>query len=225
MPKGEFMSSDEVEENAKMVIKKKKIVTLQYLTTLLNCSIRTVRRKLKQWNVLSSYNNNGRYYTLPGIPKFNTNGIWRYQDAYFSRFGNLTQTVTHLVHHSPRGLSVNELCEILGIAAGSFRTFFDTITAIKRQKMVTRVIYVSADDAVSAVQINERSKTEASIPEGLPRDTESIIILVDRIRFPDSSLEGCAARVRKIHPSISITSIHRLLTHHGLLKKTAGMRY
>ncbi|MCF6177636.1 MAG: hypothetical protein L3J71_17915 [Victivallaceae bacterium] len=50
--------------------KKKRIFVLEELLEKLNCSVITVRRRLKKWDAMSSYNKNGRYYTLSDIAKF-----------------------------------------------------------------------------------------------------------------------------------------------------------
>ncbi|HKL58901.1 MAG TPA: hypothetical protein VJ863_03300 [Sphaerochaeta sp.] len=38
---------------------------------------------------LGSYNHNGRFYTLAGIPQFDEHGLWGYKNIRFSRFGTL----------------------------------------------------------------------------------------------------------------------------------------
>ncbi len=53
-------------------IYQKKIIVIDKLASLLNSSIKTARRRLKLWQAITSYNMNGRYYTLPGIPDFNS---------------------------------------------------------------------------------------------------------------------------------------------------------
>ena len=73
----------------------KKVMTLAELTAGLDCSPRTVHRRLKTWRAINSYNHNGRYYTLPEVPEFDTHGLWRYRDIRFSQHGNLTDTVSN----------------------------------------------------------------------------------------------------------------------------------
>jgi hypothetical protein len=65
-----------------------KIITLEQLIGLLECSAITARRRLKQWQTYTSINKNGRYYTLPQIPEFDQSGLWRYQTVLFSKHGN-----------------------------------------------------------------------------------------------------------------------------------------
>ena len=64
-----------------------KVFTLERLVSSLSCSIPTARLKLKQWGAYTSYNQNGRYYTMSTVPRFDNNGLWNYEDIYFSRYG------------------------------------------------------------------------------------------------------------------------------------------
>jgi len=80
--------------------RKKKIMTIEDLRPLLQSSTITVRRRLKKWGTLTSINQNGRYYTLPEIPEFDGNGLWKYQLALFSRHGNLRQAIIELIKRS-----------------------------------------------------------------------------------------------------------------------------
>ena len=63
---------------------KVKVVTIEQLVGLLESSVITARRQLKKWRAYTSFNMNGRYYTLPGIARFDENGIWKYQRILFS---------------------------------------------------------------------------------------------------------------------------------------------
>jgi DeoR/GlpR family transcriptional regulator of sugar metabolism len=60
---------------------RQKIITIDQLVELLTCSVITVRRRLKKWQTYTSINQNGRYYTLPQIPVFDDNGLWRYRSV------------------------------------------------------------------------------------------------------------------------------------------------
>ena len=75
------------QEEGLKFLRSKKVVTLAELALHLHCSSRTVQRRLANWQAINSYNRNGAYYTLPDIPKFDAHGLWRYRQAFFSRFG------------------------------------------------------------------------------------------------------------------------------------------
>ena len=55
---------------ARSAVKREKIFTLKRLVSILDCSSRTAQVKLKLWKAYTSYNKNGKYYTLPEIPHF-----------------------------------------------------------------------------------------------------------------------------------------------------------
>jgi hypothetical protein len=87
-------------EKARKAFRREMILTLAEVADLIHSSIYTARRRLKEWQALTSYNQNGRYYALPDVPKFDTNGLWPRRGVYFSRYGNLKQTVVELVRRS-----------------------------------------------------------------------------------------------------------------------------
>ena len=78
-------------------LEKAKIFNIGELASLLTCSVPNARLKLKQWQAYTSYNQNGKYYTLPQVPGLTIMVLWRYKNAAFSRHGNLKKTVIHLV--------------------------------------------------------------------------------------------------------------------------------
>jgi hypothetical protein len=100
-------------------LRRMKVVTLGQLVSLLESSVITARRALKRWRAHTSVNHNGRYYTLPDIPKFDRHGIWKYQTILFSRYGNLKQTMVELIRRSEAGLSAREMGQIVELASNS----------------------------------------------------------------------------------------------------------
>ena len=82
---------DESIGKARKVFRRRKILTLGEVAELIQSSGHTARRRLKQWRAHTSYNQNGRYYTLPEVPKFDPNGLWHWRDVFFSQYGNLEQ--------------------------------------------------------------------------------------------------------------------------------------
>ncbi len=106
-------------------------MTVVLLAAWLSCSIATARRRLKAWSTYTSYNHNGRYYTLPEIAEFDDNGLWHHQGVFFSKHGNLKQTLVHLVSHSVQGLSGAELGKLLGLQPRSFLSHFRDHPALK----------------------------------------------------------------------------------------------
>ncbi|HUL12958.1 MAG TPA: hypothetical protein VLU73_12425 [Methylococcaceae bacterium] len=73
----------------------------------------TVFRKLKELGYLASYTHRGRFYTLPGIARFDDHGLWSHEAVWFSRYGTLLSTVEALVLASPNGYYAHELADVL----------------------------------------------------------------------------------------------------------------
>lgn len=208
-----------LDETIKDLIKKRKIITIHQLITKVKCSRRTVQRKLKICRVYTSYNCNGCYYTLPEIPIFDKHGIWRYNGVYFSKYGNLTQTVITLVHHSESGLAHQELCKRLGIPASSYMSYFRGITSLRRDKIDGRVIYFSQDENRYTIQKQHKTTAVQQAKRVLPQDADSILILVDRIKYPHSTLDQCARRLQRKCKHVTLKSVEVLLEFHGISEK------
>jgi hypothetical protein len=200
--------------------KKKKVVTVVWLAAWLSCSIATARRRLKAWRAYTSYNRNGRYYTLPEIAEFDENGLWQYQGICFSKHGNLKQTLVHLVTHSAQGLSGGELGELLGLQPRSFLSHFRDHPALYRENVRGRWIWFGADPKIREKQKKTRLTEVVVKAPRMPTDTQAVLILVDLIKHPNSGLEQVARRLRPQGLELDVDTIRQLLAHHGLLKKT-----
>ncbi|MDD4109667.1 MAG: hypothetical protein PHH93_13205, partial [Prolixibacteraceae bacterium] len=72
------MKQNEVKEYLKAIYGKEKVLTIRELIKRMMLSEITVRRRLKESGALTSYNKNGKYYTLPHIPVFDSYGLWNY---------------------------------------------------------------------------------------------------------------------------------------------------
>jgi hypothetical protein len=200
---------------------KEKIVTVERLTTWLSCSITTARRRLKSWSAYTSYNHNGRYYTLPEIAEFDSKGLWRYQGAFFSKHGNLKQTLVHLVTQSELGLSSSELGVLLGLQPRSFLSHFRDHPALHREQAEGRWVWFSADPKTFKKQKQARSVQTTTQRTRMPSDMEAVMILVDLIQHPNSGLNKIAERLKYKGLKIGVDVISQLLAYHDLLKKTA----
>lgn len=201
--------------------KKEKILTVVLLASWLSCSVATARRRLKAWRAYTSYNHNGRYYTLPQIAEFDDNGLWRYQGVFFSKHGNLKQTLVHLLTRSRQGLSGFELGELLGLQPRSFLSHFRDHPALYRENLRGRWIWFAADPEIRDKQ--KQARLAQAIGGGRPRmpsDMEAVTILVDLIHHPNSGLEQIARRLKRKGLDLDVAAIRRLLVHHDLLKKT-----
>lgn len=198
----------------------RKVLDIEQLVDFLGCSVITVRRRLKQWSAYRSFNKNGRYYTLPEIPKFDRNGLWEYQTIFFSKHGNLKNTIIQLVKQSKTGLSAYEITQLVGLPANSsFLSQFRNVPGITREKRQRRFIYFSDDPKIYAEQeqnwILHRQETIE-----LPSDADAVVILVQYIKHPHITIKELSSRIAQQGKRIDFFVIKRFLQYHDLLKKT-----
>ncbi len=212
-------SSDPVVEQARKAFGRRKVMMLGEVAELIGSSIHTARRRLKQWEAANSYNHNGRYYTLPDVPEFDGNGLWRWRGVFFSQYGNLKQTVIALVRRSPAGLEAGDLRSLVRLDPRSFLSTFATDPRLRREKMQGRFIYYGADADVYNAQRQCRGELQANGRE--PTPSEAITILVERIKHPALSAEALSRVLRKQKVSVEAQTIQNFFLRHGLtVKKT-----
>ena len=196
-----------------------KVFTLDKLVSLLSCSTPTARLRLKQWKAYTSYNKNSRYYAVPAVARFDENGLWHYENIFFSKYGNLRNTVIHLINNSISGLSGKEIGDRVRLPVRSFLHHFRNLAGIQREKRGGVYIYFSDDPDRYKEQLQRRlNRLEA--PDKLFTDADAIIILTALIKHHDIGMEDIMVlpevRARKFSPAV----IGDFLDRHGLLKKT-----
>jgi len=216
------MIPSELEKQVLQKFHTRKVFTVDQLKSLLNCSVPTVRNRLNTWGTLTSYNHNGRFYTLAGIPQFDEHGLWGYKDIRFSRFGTLKETVIQLIENSPQGLSSAELGDLLCLDPRSFMNHYKDLPALQREKFQGRYIYLSSDEQVGSAQraLREEALEQQSLQQ--MSDHDALWVFADFIRHPQSPLETRVARLERQGISVKAHAITALLQLHGLSeKKTA----
>lgn len=206
------------------VFRKKKVLTIPDLVGLLDCSSRTVQRRLKTWQALSSCNHNGRYYTLPEIPQFDCHGLWHYRGICFSKHGNLNQTLVHLVRTAEQGLSAAEIGELLRMNPQSLLSHFREYPELHRERIGGRFIWFAADPKIRNQQKQRRAQLALKQKLKMPSDMEAVLILVDLLHHPDTRVEQIARRIKHKGGRSEPQAIRAFLEHHDLSKKTPRHR-
>jgi hypothetical protein len=205
--------------DAQRVLKRKKVFTFEELLALLGCSVRSGRLKLRQWRTFNSYNHNGRYYAVPTVPRFDGNGLWHFANIYFSKHGNLSDTVVYLIHASTSGLTGKQLGDILGLAPGSFLHHFRQMPGIRREKHAGVYVYFSGEESRYAQQVQQRATSLAMAQPSLA-EADAIAILVALIKHHRIALEDILDLPDIKNRGVSPMVIRRFLEQHGLVKKT-----
>lgn len=204
---------------ARSALKKEKIFTLTELVSILECSSRTAQAKLKLWKACTSYNQNGKYYTLPEIPHFNDHGLWRFKRVAFSQHGNLKKTIVYLVTNSPAGLSGRQLGELPGLSPQSFLHHFRKCQGIYREKHGGVYVYFSDDVLAYEQQVQQRKSLINKSAVITISDSEAVMILAAIIRQHGISTEDILALPEIKRSKMKPANIRGFMEFHGLLKK------
>ena len=218
------MNSENSLEIAKGQWKKKKAMLLEELVQLMSCSAITVRRRLKKWRSISSYNKNGRYYTLPDIAKFNDHGLWLYNGIGFSKNGNLIQTITHLVCASAAGLYGENISGLLHLDSYSILARMMKKSCLRREKISGKFIYFSSDKKIYTRQLRERMKIKKSSSLKKISDSVGVVALVEFINNPELGLLEISRRLKRRGINVTEPLLNNFFEYHGILKKTRGSR-
>ena len=147
----------------------KKVLTKYELLDISKCSNMTLFRRLSEHGYYTSYNFNSRYYTIPEVARFDSNGLWNHGQVRFSKHGTLKLTIQHFVAHSKRGYSVNELNQLLGVRVSSL------LLPLSNERLITREYfnswyYFSIDHLQRDQQIKRRQVTHQ------PSQTTTVIL-------------------------------------------------
>lgn len=144
----------------------------------------TVFRKLKQLHYLSSYTHRGSFYTLPGIARFDTQGLWSFQDVWFSRYGTLLATAEALVRQSPRGYFADELAASLHTEVQDPLRILVQRRLLHRSELDGLYLYTGPEPSVRSKQILARKAAELvpgladpSILQCSPEELQAAIVL------------------------------------------------
>lgn len=206
------------------VLKKIKVFTIDQFVSLLGCSTPTARLKLKQWKAVTSYNHNGGYYAMPEIPRFVRNGLWHYKSIYFSRWGNLKNTIVHLINESDSGLSGKQIGDLVMLDPRSFMHHFRAVPGIRREKREGVYIYFSEDPNQHKKQVQNRSLAIGH-RAGFLSDAEAAVILSALIKHHNVSIEDIAALPEIKARKISSPAIREFMERHQLgVKKTPSTK-
>ncbi len=201
-----------------------KVFTIERLVSSLGCSIPTARLKLKQWGAYTSYNQNGRYYAMSTVPRFDNNGLWHCKDIYFSRYGNLKSTIVQLVERSPSGLTGKEIGALVKLDPRSFLHHFRNASGIQREKAESVYVYFSDNPVIYKQQRKSRSKLAHPTGEFLS-EADAVMILSALIRHQGICLEEIMALPEIRMHKISSAAIRDFLERHGLVKKTPAIKF
>jgi hypothetical protein len=167
-------------------LRQEKIATLEQLRAALGHPARaTVFRKLGELEYLSSYSHRGKYYTLRAIARFTRQGLWTCRSVWFSKFGNLLDTVVAFVEGSRAGYTAAELRAVLHVKTKHALAQLVHLGRLSRESMDSVYVYLSSDRKTARRQQEMRAaqahrSTAALIvadPELAAEEAKAVILL------------------------------------------------
>lgn len=141
------------------LLRKRRVVTISDISEVIGTSSRmTVFRRLRQIEYVTSYTHAGRYYTLYDIARFDSDGIWFYDDIGFSQNGSLKNTVSYLVDKSEAGKFHFDLERQLRVRVHNVLLDLVKSNQIERIKFEGQYLYLSSGKEQSTKQIEHRNQ-------------------------------------------------------------------
>ncbi len=213
------------EKKVEKLFRKRRVVTMSDLCEVIGSSSRmTVFRRLRQLEYVSSYTHAGRYYTLYDIARFDTDGIWFYDDIGFSQNGSLKNAVTYLVHNGDAGKFHSDLERQLRVRVHNALLDLVKTEQIKRTKFEGQYLYLSTDKARSTEQMELRDKLSmqamripVSISEPMVIEILAEVIRQSK-RHPREDQVASALAMRGL--PIAEDDVMTVFDHYDIEKKT-----
>ncbi|MGC9332468.1 MAG: hypothetical protein ACP5E3_14195 [Bacteroidales bacterium] len=202
----------------------KNVLTLQNLSRFLNVSVRTIQRMISPLDTIRSYDHNGRYFSLEKLARFNSMGIWEYNNIHFSKFGTLKNTLVAIINNSSQGMDALQIKDVLGVDTRSFLFQYKDVSGIKREKVGNHYVYFSSEQRRFSQQLSNRKQGLASLAQAPLEGTAAISVLVETIKHPDFTFEQLSEHLSKQGIKIKPELIQDFFVFYGIEKKTPGSR-
>lgn len=205
--------------------KKNRIARMDELFSLLETTSRmTVFRRLQELDYLSSFTHAGRYYTLTSIIHFDANGLWFCDGIGFSRFGNLKETIRHLIGQSMAGKKHSELEDQLQVRVHNPLLELVRMNKIARQTFDKTFLYLNhqpdkADQQIVCRQQNQIGCLDDVLPDSLVIEVLSEIIRSNQLEI---DCQKISAQLLKNGINISAKQCDGLCQRLGLKKTPAS---
>ncbi len=216
------MSSIDVTE-LKELFKKNIVMDIDDLMKQTSSSRITVFRNLKEIGYTTSYNHNGKYYTLAEIAKFDESGIFDHKGILFFRDGGIQELVIKEIDSSEKGYTAEELSNKIRRRVSNQLHQFVRKGLIIRRKYADFYVYYSIDDATQQKQVTNREK-ELKIPSTkedsqISSEKKTIRILLKIIENPNAQPQEIGKILRQEGLKISDSFIQNIFEKYDVQKK------
>jgi len=216
------MSSIDLTE-LKELFKKNIVLDIDDLMKQTSSSKITVFRNLKEIGYTTSYNQNGKYYTLLEIAKFDESGIFDHKGILFFRDGGIQELVIKEIDSSEKGYTAEELRNKIRTRVSNQLHQFVAKGLIMRKKYADFYVYYSIDDTTQQKQISNR-EIELKIPSTkeeseISSEKKTIRILLEIIKNPKSQPNEIGKILRQEGLKISDLFIQNIFEKYDIQKK------
>ena len=216
------MSSIDVTE-LKELFKKNIVMDIDDLMKQTSSSRITVLRNLKELGYTTSYNRNGKYYTLLEIAKFDDSGIFDHKGILFCRDGGIQELVIKEINSSEKGYTAEELRNKIKTRVSNQLHQFVSKGLIIRKKYADFYVYYSIDYTTHQKQISNREK-ELKIPSTkenseISSEKKTIRILLEIIQNPNTQPQEIGKILRQEGLKISDSFIQNIFEKYDIQKK------
>ncbi len=197
-----------------------RVLDMKTLIKSTNRSRRSLFRDLSELKYLSSYTHAGRYYTLPGIPLFNENGLWFFQGVGFTQKKTLKAALTDIVNRSANGFTHRELQAIFHIRVHN--TLLELIREhqIGRETYKKEYLYVNRDPKQSIKQVVVRREHISTMADAKKDISDEIVIevLIELIHSSNITIDinTVIERLCKRGIVLSKQQVKRIYNKYGL---------
>ena len=207
------------------------------LLKIIGCAPRTLYVKLQDYEYISSINQKRNFITLSTTPEYDENGLWEHRGAVFSKWGNVKETIVHLVNSSTMGLTPGQISNLLKTIVTP--QLLDCL----KEKRTIRVrfgrnqVYFSSDRTISKSQIEKRKRyiqnqvkgTTKSITrqESKPYDIDKVHFgfLAQLILSDALTPEDIYTMLDAMGKSVERKDIKEIIIRHNLVQKKISFNW
>ena len=188
-------------------------------STLEGASAMTAFRYLRQIPYRSSYNHNGRYYSLFEPARYDHFGLWTFKGIHFSVDGSLNNTVRRMVHEALAGATHRELQLRLQVRVQNTLVTLLRREDVHRQQIDGVYVYLHTEPSLREAQLAQRrqqiaaSKIEAEVTHPVV-----IEVLLTLIRHPASKAADVVRHLRGHSPAITMQHVRFVFKRYDLDK-------
>jgi len=210
------------------MFEEQKVMTLDTLSRKAQCSGKTILRRLKKHGYYTSYNMNGKYYTIPEIANFDEDGFWEYEGVRFNKVGRLREIIRAVVENSEMGYTSDELNKRMNTSCKDHLLRFAREGIIARRKYGGFYAYFSMDKKKQKNQVEKREQNiltkEVPESEGYMSiqkiDNKLIIhVLVEFIKNRKVTLEEIVDSLKKKNIRTKKEIAEEIFHRYGISKK------